>query len=178
MVTDGAWTFDKLLDLTKNVATDVNGDSVMDYQDKYGYIIQYDSMESLFNSAGELITSKDSDDLPVMSMSGERAISVIEKIFDIMYNDQAVNAHKLPDLGNGIYAISQGMFMDNRAIFMWIRLAVVEELRGMEVDFGIIPLPKYDDAQENYLQYGESFDRVLHHRAGDRDRHRPHRNYP
>lgn len=150
MVKSGTWTFDKLLDLTRGTAGDVNGDSKIDYNDRFGYIVQYDSMESLFNAGGELIATKDADDLPVMSMSGDRATSVIEKIFDIMYNDQAVNAHKLPDLGNGIYAVSQGIFMDNRAIFMWIRLAVVEELRGMDVDFGIIPLPKYEEAQKNY----------------------------
>lgn len=150
MVRKGTWTFDKLLTLTDSLSKDLNGDSKMTYEDQFGYIIQYDSMESLFNAAGELIASKDGDDLPVITMSSDRALSVIERIFDIMYSDQSINVHHIPDLGNGQYAISQAIFKENRATFMWIRLAVVEELRGMEVDFGIIPLPKYDEAQESY----------------------------
>jgi hypothetical protein len=43
------------------------------------------------------------------------------------------------------------MMEENRALFSWIRMRIVERLRGMETDFGIIPCPKLDKAQENYI---------------------------
>ena len=42
------------------------------------------------------------------------------------------------------------MFMNNQGMFMWIRFADVEMLRNMDIDFGIIPVPKWDEPQEQY----------------------------
>jgi len=45
-----------------------------------------------------------------------------------------------------------GIFQDDRALFMWIRMADVENLRTMETDFGILPIPKYNEQQKEHLQ--------------------------
>jgi hypothetical protein len=45
------------------------------------------------------------------------------------------------------------MMEENRALFSWIRMRIVERLRAMETDFGIIPLPKLDAQQENYYTH-------------------------
>jgi len=42
------------------------------------------------------------------------------------------------------------MFIDNRALFFYNGFHAVETLRQMETDFGILPIPKYDEAQERY----------------------------
>ena len=46
--------------------------------------------------------------------------------------------------------MSQDVFMSDRALFMWLRLRIVENLRSMNTDFGILPLPKADAAQSDY----------------------------
>jgi hypothetical protein len=45
------------------------------------------------------------------------------------------------------------MMEENRALFSWIRMRIVERLRGMETDFGILPLPKLDAAQPDYITH-------------------------
>ena len=47
------------------------------------------------------------------------------------------------------------MFSEDLILFTWIRMRIVERLRGMETDFGIIPCPKLDKAQEKYITYNE-----------------------
>ena len=67
-----------------------------------------------------------------------------------MYRDNVViNLHHYE--GNqDIYQLQTKMFSEDRVLMMWIRMRVVETLRNMTTDFGIIPLPKYEEAQESY----------------------------
>jgi hypothetical protein len=53
----------------------------------------------------------------------------------------------------GIYDEQVKMMEENRALFSWIRMRIVERLRGMETDFGILPLPKLDKAQPKYITH-------------------------
>ena len=54
---------------------------------------------------------------------------------------------KYPD----IYVGEANIFRANNTLFMWLRMRVAQNLRDMEADFGIIPVPKYDEAQEQYF---------------------------
>lgn len=42
------------------------------------------------------------------------------------------------------------MFEENRVLFMWVRMRVVEKFRGMASNFDILPLPKFDESQVDY----------------------------
>ena len=42
------------------------------------------------------------------------------------------------------------IFMSNRALFYYGELHSAEDMRGMDSDFGILPMPKYDEAQDGY----------------------------
>ena len=43
--------------------------------------------------------------------------------------------------------------LDSRCLFYFEMLGSYSQFRTMEDDFGIIPPPKYDEAQENYHAY-------------------------
>jgi hypothetical protein len=43
------------------------------------------------------------------------------------------------------------MFIEDRMLFFWARLSMLNSLRDMEADFGIIPQPKFNETQENYI---------------------------
>jgi hypothetical protein len=42
------------------------------------------------------------------------------------------------------------IFMNNRALFYYGELHSAEDMRAMECEFGILPLPMYDEYQESY----------------------------
>ncbi|MHC1695096.1 MAG: hypothetical protein AB9835_07470 [Eubacteriales bacterium] len=147
LVRNGKWTFDKMLSMMKGVSQDIDNDGKMGESDRFAFIGQVDTMWSLYSAAGERFVGKDDKDKPVITFGDDRSLAVSEKIFDIMYdNSQSLNGHKL----NKFNDIVQGMFSENRALFKWSKLNVVRELRAMEGDFGILPCPKYDEAQEEY----------------------------
>ena len=152
IVKDGKWTSERLYDMCKNAAKDLNGDGQMVYtDDRYGFIGQRDTLISFLHSAGEYIAQKDADDLPYITFGSERSYAAMEGCFKIMYDMNIThNAHHLEGKVPGIYPVSEEMFMGNRALFMWVRLRIVENLRSMDKDFGILPLPKLDEAQADY----------------------------
>ena len=152
IVKAGKWTMDKLYDLCKDASRDLNGDGKMDYlEDRYGLIGQRDTLISFLHGANEYITQKDENDYPRVIFGSERSISAMEACFKVMYEgDITHNAHHLEGKVPGIYPVSEDMFMSNRALFMWVRLRIVENLRSMDKDFGILPIPKLNEAQDDY----------------------------
>ena len=113
--------------------------------------MQADTAASFVVSGGEKIVSKDENDSPIITFGSERCYRITEFLSEMLSDtDNSVNLHsyenKFP-----IYDEQVKMFSENRALFSWIRMRIVERLRGMEMDFGIIPLPKLDKAQENHI---------------------------
>ncbi|MBQ4573953.1 MAG: hypothetical protein IJA85_02035 [Clostridia bacterium] len=155
LVKTGKWTLDALVDATKEVAGDLNGDSVINEEDRYGIIGQLDFAHSCFIGAGSKFAGKNTDDLPYDSFYNERNVAVCEKILDIMYNtDNFYNAHRLPVKGNEVFANNQGLFK-------WIRLEDITKLRRYDVEFGILPTPKYDEQQDTYYSAVSSHNGTL-----------------
>jgi len=154
LVGDGKWTLDKLLDLSKLVSVDVDGNGKMDDQDAYGLLYQRDTMSSLLSGCGEFVGGKDENDIPIMTLNTPKALEVLDKLYDILYDENyCFHVMKFFDpKGIDFTEGMNGIFQANRALFMWIRMADVENLRGMDADFGILPIPKYDERQEIHLQ--------------------------
>jgi len=124
----------------------------MNYQDdRFGFIGQRDTLISFLHSSGEYITKKDENDYPYITFGTERSYNAMIGCFQIMYDRNIThNAHHIESRVPAIYPVSEEMFMDNRALFMWVRLRIVENLRSMDRDFGILPLPKLDENQRDY----------------------------
>ncbi|MCL1858276.1 MAG: extracellular solute-binding protein [Oscillospiraceae bacterium] len=151
IVKEGKWTMDKLYDMCKDASMDLNGDGQMNYtDDRYGLIGQRDTLISFLHGANEYITKKDENDYPYIVFGGERSFAAMEACYKVMYNDFTHNAHHIEGKVPAIYPVSEEIFMSNRALFMWVRLRIVENLRSMDKDFGILPIPKLNENQDDY----------------------------
>jgi ABC-type sugar transport system, periplasmic component len=151
-VNNGQWTMDKLIEMTQAISEDLNGDGelyILD--DKFGTIVQDDAFYSFLAGTGERIVSTDAEGYPYISFGSDKTYAALDKIITLMYDkDHVVNLHTY----GGKFLIYQWqteMFSLNRVLFSWIRMRVVETLRNMETDFGILPVPKYDEAQKEYF---------------------------
>ena len=153
IVRNGKWSFDKLLDMCKGVSKDLNGDGVMDRNDFYGNVSQGENMTAYYLAAGEKYIQKDSADMPFTEMDTERSLSVIEKIYDLMYDNTV--SYNYWDFINEPepFKITQAMFENNQAVFKITALQLVIRMRNMETNFGIIPMPKYELSQKDYAHY-------------------------
>ncbi|MDD4774528.1 MAG: hypothetical protein PHZ09_13145, partial [Eubacteriales bacterium] len=84
----GAWTLNKLIEMSANISSDINGDGVMDDNDRYGLLYQRDTMSSFYNGCGGIIAAKDEDDLPVMFIQTEESMAILDRLYDYLYDEE------------------------------------------------------------------------------------------
>jgi len=166
MVLDGKWTFDKMNEYIKNSSRDLNGDGQMDeLNDRWGMFAFKDTLHALLVSGGGRLAEKDSNDVPYYDYTNDKNSAIIEAAMDIMYNDKDVlNIQNIDGGGDGNpnqFAVYYDGFADDRALLSWVRIAVIEHLRGMESNFGIVPLPKFTESQESYYSVVNSYTNVM-----------------
>jgi len=147
-VNNGSWTFDLMEENMKAVIADVDGDGAMTVNDRYGYSAGIKQvLPGFWIAAGEMSIKKDGDDMPQIAMDNERFAAVIERTFKIVYDNGYGYIHQIGDVPDDSIA----MFNNSLALYMDVSMYHIEKLRSSEVDFGIIPYPKYNEAQSNYF---------------------------
>jgi len=149
IVKDGKWTIDKMLELGKDCPADLNGDGVVDFEDRFGLATQSNAIGGLIFAAGEWLVTKNSNDLPEFQGTNARTMSVLQKIYELTSNTQfTYNITKPGNKGD-----TRTIFADDRALFTMNGFAEVKLLREEEVNFGLLPVPKYEDAQKDYYHW-------------------------
>lgn len=142
LVKEGTWTIDRMLEMANAVKTDVNGDGKYTVEDDVvGHLEQNDHVKHWMYAMGE--KSIDIDDAGNLRLRilDERQIGAIDKLYNAMVENEMTYTGKAADFAAG------------HALFYGDMLAFVNQLREMTSDFGIIPMPKYDEAQESYGEY-------------------------
>jgi ABC-type sugar transport system, periplasmic component len=151
-VKDGNWTLDKLIELSKLVSQDVNNDDKYDMDDKYGFITNIHSMRSLVTSFEIPFTEHTDDGGYELVFYNEHTVDVFNQLYEFVNgNNSSFILDPNIDHAGGSYLSK--IFIDNRALFMTYTLDMTELLRDMKSDFGILPMPKYDENQAEYMSH-------------------------
>ena len=151
LVKDGKWTMDKMIEMCVNVSKDLNGDGKWDREDMYGMATSDNTSLGMLYGADVKFSEKDANGIPQLSLNTEKTPTVLDKIIEVMYqaNHNTFNFSDWPSIPN-THLVAQEIFETNRALFYGEVMQCVIRLRAMETDFGVIPFPKYNEAQENY----------------------------
>jgi hypothetical protein len=153
LVSDGRWTIDKFDEVMRSAAADLNGDGKIDFDDQFGVFTWDHITAALLTSCDSNIFEKVSENEIVFNMNSQKFSDVIGKINHLMNDGDAVfNGYntakwKTPSAEWG-YAAK--LFTEDQALFMCEVVDITRRYRYMESDFGILPFPKYDEAQKEY----------------------------
>lgn len=145
MVKSGTWTHDKFLSYIKAAGKDLNGDGQIETTvDRMGFGGWYpEQVPALFAAYGGTSVVKDDDNLPTLAIDTERNYVVIDKMLEVFGNQNTFAETKT-------YSNFEKAFKENRLLFMDGFFLHAASMRGMELDFGIIPYPKLNEDQEEY----------------------------
>ena len=151
LVKEGRWTYEKLYSMATSVSSDLNGDGKRTEDDLYGLLYQRDTLTSLLNGFGISVMTKNADDVPEPTLMNPEGVDVLDRIFDLIYQrDYCMNV--MSYFGESFWSDKMvGMFEESKSLLMWIRLADVENLRTMDIDFGIVPVPMMNEGQGEYF---------------------------
>ncbi len=153
LVREGKWTIDRLTEYCTAVAN-LNGDEKFkwnkDGKAVWGISAHTNAPEKFYFSADIRTTTVEQDGSIRFSLESDRFYSVIDKLAILLdgKNGNTLKASTTDfdaDAGGYVYA-----FTTRRSLFMTAELKASLLMRDMEDTFGIVPFPKYDEAQEHY----------------------------
>ena len=145
VVTNGEWTFDKMYELCDGVYLDLDGDGTRSENDRYALATSCKSPANAYLWAfGKKIATQQPDHTYKLDYYDEKLVSIVERLYNMYYETDFVHF----DPTSHAYI---SWFSDGNCLFAngLIEMAV-NNLREAEFDYGIIPYPKWDAAQEDY----------------------------
>lgn len=151
-VREGKWTYDAFYTMSSAVAQDLDGNGQMDDNDLWGTVGAGENTAFLFFSSGEHFVVKDENDMPVIQTPTDRVYSVIEAVLRIQ---QDKNSTLVVERAKSTYAniwsdLIRGNFRNDLSLFYVAGLLTYTLMREMESEYGLLPLPKLDEAQNSY----------------------------
>ena len=154
LVRRGEWTIDKFIELTSDMAEDLNGDGQYTEVDLMTFIGESVPCGTWQTSLALDVVTLDASGTPTVLGMTERFVNAYEKLSDYHQNTNGVVRYASVD---SVTYESMPLFADGRGATMCNFIYSTEYIRDMEDDYGIIPIPKYDTEQENYItQLGTS----------------------
>ncbi len=150
IVRDGEWTIDKMTELVNQVYVD-DGDTKNDEDDIHGLVIwATNAMNWMAFSSGVKFTSRNEDGYPELDLNNETTVNLVDKLINLLCRNEHVFVHA--DNGGHIEKFGNG-----NALFLVQRFynASWPQIQEMKDDYGILPVPKYDETVDGYHSVSE-----------------------
>jgi ABC-type glycerol-3-phosphate transport system substrate-binding protein len=146
-VRNGTWTLDKFISMTTGLYQD-DGDGQRNNKDIYGFSAAWAGIHSgFFHGCDLVVLSKNTDNEFELSFYNERFVDMFDTLYDwttdesVWVWDAVASDSSIVHFGNG-----QSYFTGHSLGTSYL---------SSELDVGILPMPKYDAAQENYCHVNE-----------------------
>ncbi|MHB1152451.1 MAG: type 2 periplasmic-binding domain-containing protein [Eubacteriales bacterium] len=144
-VDDGKWTMDMMLNTVKDTLTDLDGNGKYDINDFYG-MTNEGWAYPFYNGFNETVLSIGSGEA-VLSCETESAYDKLSKISELfalrdVFSKNITTQYDFSD----IFESDQALLCSQTATNLYL-------LTDMESDFGVLPLPKYDETQDKYYSF-------------------------
>ena len=147
----GTWTLDKLIALTKDTWQDLNGNGIADDEDFYGFFTE-GSLYGYIDNFEIPIYGRDEYGLVSLATDAHKMSEFADKLYDWFFtsNDARIDSGDPNNLfcaefANGQTLIQRGQLHES-----------LPRLLGSDINYGILPMPKYDENQKDYMtQCGE-----------------------
>jgi len=145
VVRDHKWTVDYIHTLTSGLYRDLNGNGSFDESDFYGLTTSsVNDADGYMQGFRVSMVSRDEEGYPVLDVNMEHLTTVVEKLYNLNWN----NTGCWCITGDGT---SLAPFVEDRTLLSTSRVtSMFDQLANMESDYGVLPYPLLNEAQENY----------------------------
>ena len=154
LVRDNKWTLDKMYELIQEV--DLTHGSTKSYDpevgDQWGMVAQSYDFLLFMQGLGQTLIDN-SGDRPVLRIDNERNVQVFMKFCEVMYDEVNVGiADHHGSWNSGIYDREVEIFANGNALFIPYSISLVGRpvIREAEIRYGLLPMPKADELQDEY----------------------------
>lgn len=159
VVNDGKWTMDYLSEMLTSSYNDLNGDGAADDGDFYGLVTisPSEAYDSICAGMGIQMMERDQNGEWAFTSNTELLVDKVQK---------AVNLYWSGNNSTRFYSMDPTVekFAGDGAHFMVITLdkAMEDTLGNMTADYGVLPLPKYNEEQNMYYTIPQDAFNMIH----------------
>ena len=148
LVRSGEWTFEKYYEMIKATGADLDSDGVYSAQtDRFGLLSDSANSLSMLTASGEKVADFVDGKL-TLTLKNDKTIALYDEYQSIVRTPgYALNWERDDTYNTGDITT---MMNEGRALFWSRTLLNYRTLKNGKVDYGIVPMPKYDSAQEGY----------------------------
>lgn len=149
MVRNGTWTIEEMHKICRQVSN-LNGDESFDFNENgnalYGFVTYWNGIGTLLYGTNGYFGKKDVMDFPYLTCNTAEFYERAQKVADFCSDPGTFYYGKTSGYVNSYDKI----FLDGRAVFMGGQLMHMALISKTNIDFGIVPFPKYDVDQPDY----------------------------
>ncbi len=158
MVKAGNWTLDTMLKMFKD-RSDLGNGQALTKESQWGMISESIFSYTVFMGTGVKTVTHDRNGNLSSTMENETTYQKVYNTLEYVLNSLATNKEILwADSSQGVlsgdssiyWTEASEMFESDQALFRTTCLSDATYLDGMESDFGVLPIPKYEKKQDTY----------------------------
>lgn len=144
LVKNNEWTWDRLVEYAKLSLLDIDGDGIVNTEsDRWGLTgASGDMIRAIFLATGARFYQEDSNGKMRLACTDPVSAEKINLIYKMFQTDNII--YKNENVG------ALETFVAGRSLFYAGGNSDDTQLKGMEDNFGILPMPKWDAGQEEY----------------------------
>ena len=154
-VRNGTWTIDKMIANCKTVAGDIDGNGKQDEYDRWGFTFWQDAIFSMMLGTGATVGKTDANGVPTYTATESFFIDAYNKVLELV--DKQYSYNQKFDAQSGGY----DHWGAGNALYTWGMVSSIISARSSDVNFGIIPMPKYEEAQDRYYSEANAYSTSL-----------------
>ncbi len=156
-VLDGTWTLDRFRGYVTDINSDLNGDGVMDYEDRWGFFSEDGNSYMYYCSNGGSVVTIDGDTAYLSFNTAPNVELATEAIALTINPETTLRANKMVDASTLGWTAASNWFAEGNALIRSTSLEPVpRDFRSLDVNFGIVPYPKLDESQKEYHSMGDN----------------------
>jgi hypothetical protein len=142
-VLNEVWTLERFMELSAGMFQDMDGDAIPSEYDMYGIcILDRENLNSFLPASDvKVVVSDENGNYSVDHLEyNDKLFTLCDRIMEL-YTSMDVHAYKSGQASNQTYPT---------ALFYLCNTAMLDRIKQKEIEFGILPYPKYKDTQETY----------------------------
>ncbi len=156
---NGEWTLEKAIEMSRAVSSD-NGDGVLDDNDTFGFGAEKSSLIYLLFSSGVRLTGRDSDGNIVPTLYSARSDTIASTILTLIADNataRSMGINVLNSSGSFHSDYAMPKMGKDELLFISFQLLGGLNMSALGINFGVVPSPKYDIFQEDYISFGNTW---------------------
>lgn len=146
IVESGEWTYDKLKQYSLLLGDDLDANGVHDRNDLYGLGVNGHCCRMTATFWDAQMTVVGDNGRHTINLPNEKYLAIYDELYSLVYGNP-----------ENVFFVTEGakieteMFMNNQLMFFVEKLGNAVTMKDSDVEYGIVPFPKYDSNQENYI---------------------------